>query len=249
MENQNEQGKNNNSLIILIAILCLLVLGLGSYIVYDKVLSSNNNQKNTTNTSTNTEIDSALLNNLYDILGINWEGNDGNCLNYFLSNNNYKDINYKSNPNDYSSNAQRIFSLYANHNNMRTYRFNDYNCDEECKLHYSCAECTSILKVDADKIKKIYGLDNLTLNELHGIETDYAYSSGISVGVCHYGVTHDTNSQYIDNDNIRITDKQVVTDYAWPEEEKINSTKNQIVTYDFKKDSNGNYYLNNITVK
>ena len=132
---------------------------------------------------------------------------------------------------------------------MQTNRHDDYNCNNECKLAYSCAECTSILKTEAEAIKKIYSLDNLKLNELPGIDTDYAYSTGISAGVCHYEVTHDLSSQYLDKDNIRIIDKQVVTDYAWGEESKINSTKNQTVNYDFKKNNDGNYYLNSVTVK
>ena len=41
----------------------------------------------------------------------------------------------------------------------------------------------------------------------------------------------------------------MATDYVFGEDNKINSTKNQVVTYDFKKDSDGNYYLDNVTVK
>ena len=251
-----EQEKNKNSgLVALVLVLILLVLGLGGYIVYDKVLSSNSNHTNTTDNNTNkntnnNEIDTALLNNLYDVLGINWESKySGDCLNKFLSNSNYNDNNYKDNPNDYSSNAQRVFSLYASHNNMTTYRYNDYNCNEKCKQSYSCAECTSILKTNANRIKKLYSLDNLKLDDLPGVDSDYVYSTGISVGVCHYGITHDTSGEYIDSDNIRIVDKQVVTDYVFGEDNKVNSTKNQTVTYNFKKASDGNYYLSKVSVK
>ena len=45
MENQ----KNNGGLVVLVIILCLLVLGMGGYIVYDKILSNNETPANETN--------------------------------------------------------------------------------------------------------------------------------------------------------------------------------------------------------
>ena len=243
-----EKEKNNKGLIALVIVLVVLVLGLGGYIVYDKVLSRGGKQ---TDSVDNNEIDSAILNNLYDILGMNWDSKyNGDCLSAFLSNENYKSVNTEKN--DYSSRAQRIFSLYAIHKNMYTDRRGSYICKDECELSYSCAECTSILKTEANEIKKIYGLNDLKFEELPGVDTDYAYATGISVGVCHYGVTHDVSSKYIDKNSIRIVDNQVVTDYEWPEPEageKINSTKKQTVTYDFKKGQDGNYYLSSVTVK
>lgn len=44
-----ENKKNNNGLIALVIVLCLLVLGLGGYIVYDKVLSNKTLEGNNTN--------------------------------------------------------------------------------------------------------------------------------------------------------------------------------------------------------
>lgn len=254
MENQ----KNSKGLVALLAVLvvvlgalCILfatgTISLNNKTTTNDDLNTGNNSQETTDTN---KIDSALLNSLYDTLGINWESkSSGDCLNKFLSNSNYNDVNYKDNPNDYSSNAKRVFSLYASHNYMTTYRYNDYNCGEDCKHYYTCAECTSILKTNANKIKKLYSLDNLKLDDLPGVDSDYAYSTGISVGVCHYGITHDTSSEYIDSNSIRIIDKQVVTDYVFGEDNKVNSTKNQTVTYDFKKDSDGNYYLSQVSVK
>ena len=103
---EKEKRNNNGGLIALIIVLFLLVLGLGGYIVYDKVLSSTNDKKDElSNEFTNAnEVDSALLNSLYDILGINVK--NGDCLNFFVSNNNYK------------SNSLNIFTLYASHHHI-----------------------------------------------------------------------------------------------------------------------------------
>ena len=46
-----ENKKNNNGLIALVIVLCLLVLGLGGYIVYDKVLSNKTLEGNNTNSN------------------------------------------------------------------------------------------------------------------------------------------------------------------------------------------------------
>lgn len=243
MENQ----KNSKGLVALLAVLvvvlgalCILfatgTISLNNKATTNDDLNTGNNNQETTDTN---DIDSALLNNLYNILGINL-GEDsywGDCLNYFLSSNNYK------------NNARQIFGLYAAHNRLNTNHYNDGSCNEECKKALSCGECSSISKINADKITKLYSLDNLQFNELPGFKDEYAYTNGIPAGVCHYGVTHDTSSEYIDSNSIRIVDKQVATDYVFGEDNKVNSTKNQTVTYDFKKDSDGNYYLSQVTVK
>ena len=235
-----KQEKNRINLllvfiIIILAVLCIL-FATGTFDFKNKTNRDNNQ---TSNLQPN-EIDSALLNNLYDIIGINWDGTypNGDCLNYFLSNDNYK------------SDAEKIFSLYVSHKYMSTYRYDHPSCNEECKKALSCEVCSSILKVNGDKIIKLYNFDNLKLTELPGLDMDYFYAStGTTAGVCHFGITHDSSSEYIDSNSIRITDNQVVTDYVFGEDNKINSTKNQVVTYDFKKDSDGNYYLDNVTVK
>lgn len=52
-----ESTKRNNALVIFVIILCLLVLGLSGYIIYDKLLSPNNNQsKNIDNNPANSVI-------------------------------------------------------------------------------------------------------------------------------------------------------------------------------------------------
>lgn len=229
-----EEKRNNNLVVVLLVIIILILSAI--CILFATGTISFNKEKDDIN---NKEPDSVLINELYEIVGINWNGDkfNGDCLNYYLSNNNYK------------SNAQKIFSLYAIYNKMVTNRYNEKNCNDECKMAYSCAECTSILKIDAEKILKLYNFENLKFNKLPGFDTDYAYASDIPVGVCHYDVKHDTNTKYIYENEIRITDNQVVTDYAYGEGDKVDSIKNQTVTYDFKKDNNGKYYLAEVSVE
>ena len=52
MENEKKSG-NYKGLIVLIFLLIILVLGLGGYIVYDKIISSNSNSSKTNNTINN----------------------------------------------------------------------------------------------------------------------------------------------------------------------------------------------------
>lgn len=68
-----KQVKNNNGLIVLIVILCLLVIGLGGYIVYDKVINKEkpNEQSNEKQLTTD-----ELLNKLTGEWGT---CNEGSC--------------------------------------------------------------------------------------------------------------------------------------------------------------------------
>ena len=255
------EKKNNSGILVgvLIGIIIMLLVVGGLFLtgtISLKTTTSTDNKQNTANKQTSedskneinpaknnstNEIDSALLNNLYNILGINLKEKDsklGDCLNYFLSTNNYKE------------NAERIFGIYASQNSLSTYHYNDDTCNDECKRAYSCAECSSIKKIDANKIIKLYNLDNLNLSELPGYNDEYRYLTKIPMGTCHYKVKHNNlTSQYIDNNTITITDNQQIIDYVFEEDNKVNSTKNQTVIYEFKKDNDGNYNLSNVSVK
>ena len=237
MENQkNSKGVVALLVILVVALGALCVLFATETISLSNKSNANENSNNGNNTQGNTnsnDVDSALANKLYEILGI-VDKND--CLNYFLSSDNYK------------TNAKKIFGIYASYNNLNTNHYNDGACNEECHKVLSCAECSSIKKTTANKITKLYSLDNLQFNELPGFSDEYAYTNGIPAPICHYGVTHDTIAHYSDSNSITIIDNQVVTDYSY-DHQQINSTKNQTVTYDFKKDSDGNYYLSQVSVK
>lgn len=233
MENEK---KNSGMLVgilvgLVIALLIVVCLFATGTIEFKKTETTDNKQLEDSNNIN--EIDSALANNLYEMLGI-VDGKD--CLNYFLSNNNYRD------------NAKQIFGLYALYNNLNTNHYNDDSCNEDCKKALSCGECSSIKKINADRITKLYNLNNLKFDELPGFNDEYAYTNGIPAPICHYELTHDTSIQYSSSDSIRIVDKQVVTDYSY-DHQQVNNKKNQIVNYDLKKGSDGNYYLNQVVVE
>ncbi len=250
--------KKNNGVIVLLIVIIAILLILCTLFATGKIsfsknkhidINSDNNMKK--------EIDTALLNNLYDIIGIGWdldavEGiekySTANCLNYYLSDN-----DYKKNLNEYGSNAQRIFALYIGHigGNTAFNKRNSSSCDEQCQRQLSCSDCNSVLKTTGDRVKKLYDLDDFQLTELAGFNTDYVYLSGGTqyIGICHYDIAHNLSSRYIDNDVIEIVDRQVVTDYDSEKDDEVLSTKHQDVTYTFKKDLDKNYYLSSVVVK
>lgn len=69
------ENKNNKTLIILIIVLALLVIGLGGYVIYDKLLSDNTVNENNLNNEENNQNDTNQENNLNEE-GIfsNWRG-------------------------------------------------------------------------------------------------------------------------------------------------------------------------------
>lgn len=240
-----EQEKSkNNGLIMLVVILFLLVLGLGGYIVYDKVLS--NKEEATNNAQSSNEIDSVILNNLYTIVGIlpvdQYYRNS--CLNKAIS------------TNDYKKNAYEIFSWYAYFYSMDSNHYNDEKCksDVECQKALSAAASRTITKKDAKSILTLYNFEENSTNFLRPLSSyDDEYSYATQIGdppTCRYSIEHDTDSEYLDSNTIRITDKQNITEYGFFEEsDQVKSQKEQTVTYDFKKNTEGNYYLNSVTVK
>lgn len=69
-----------------------------------------------------------------------------------------------------------------------------------------------------------------------------------ALGSCNYSIDHTIDSEYVNNIDIKIIDKQVVTEYDVLTT-KILTTKNKTVTYTFKKNNNDNYYLSSVEVK
>ena len=53
-----EEKKSNTSLYIIIVVLCLLVLGLGGYIAYDKIISNKDTDTKETNNNSNNKTES-----------------------------------------------------------------------------------------------------------------------------------------------------------------------------------------------
>ena len=163
MENQ----KNNKGVIAIAIILFLLVLGLGGYIIYDKIynsqnsnnLTSNDNkiEDSTSNLYENTEINKEILNELYRIIGVLPTEDEEilaprHCLNVAVTNTNYMGIPY----------ANDVFSWYViTYNKEADYEkykdANIYVSDGTVKVSaYHCAVCFTIEKTEAEKFKNLY---------------------------------------------------------------------------------------------
>lgn len=275
--------KNNKTTIAIISILAVLVVLLGGYIVYDKILKEEPNNQNDVGTkneeSTNKEqnnqhltenndsdnfklnnqgIEKEELNQVLDMLGLKEYNNkenhneDNDCLNYYVSNQ------------DFRNNSKEIFVWYLSVHNMGTYHEDAMiYVDKDNKIEvsvYNCADCGSTTKKNAEKI---IGLYKLTGMDKHFGEmpepykkTEYTINyfdlSGKHPLMCNIKTSHDVVAKYDNNNNIIITDIQNVTEYEEyydKIEENITSTKNQTVTYEFKKDTTGSYYLSNVEVK
>lgn len=259
-----ENKKNNKGLIIvlviiiiLLSVFCILLArGVISFNsekpnneINDEYNDSGSNLKDGNDNDQNDMIvDEEVLNSLYSIIGIlpidQHYRND--CLNVAISDNNYKE-NYKS-----------IFSWYANLMSLNTSHYDDAQCQssEECKIAYSCAACTSITKEDAREILRMYNFNNDISDFLTTLPTysnEYAYSSYTNhPGFCEFEIKHTTSSKYLNSSDIRIVDNQNVTEYKIADDhsnDNIKSSKKQIVTYDFRKDDDGEYYLYNVNVE
>lgn len=263
-----EHEKNNNglitiliSIIVILSVLCIL-FAFG--IIELKTKNSNNNRNNniveknkielndehintndySNETNKKEENNSTLINNLYNFIGINWEkSQNGDCLNYYISNHNYKEY------------AKNIISLYHdNKNNTVTLsEIERDKCDENCKSFSTANDGRVAYKNEIEKIIKFYNFPNEIYSFFtifNGLDNYYFYMTANPIGSCHYIITHNTNvTNTINNDVIRITDNQTVIDHAFGDDNKINSKKNQTVTYEFKKKSDGEYYLDNVVVQ
>lgn len=173
---------------------------------------------------------------------------DNECLNYYVSNSNFR------------NNSKEIFIWYATSHNLTTYRegaLMDVDNDGKGDISvYNCADCGSIIKSGADKIIKLYKLSGMDeyLGEMPEPykELDYTINyyelSGMHPMVCNIETSHNLDVKYGDNKKIIVTDNQNVVEYEFVDD-KVKNEKSQIVTYDFVKDSDGNYYLSNVNVK
>ena len=141
---------------------------------------------------------------------------------------------------------------------METYHYNDSKCqaDNDCLIAYSAAASRTISKEDANEIADLYNFDIKKMNFLNPLSSyDDEYSYATQVGdppSCDYSIKHNTNSKYLNSTDIRIVDQQDIIEYEFGSDKtdnNIKSTKNQTVTYDFKKNNEGNYYLDEVTVE
>ena len=282
-QEKNKNGVIALLVVIIVILLTLVVLLATGNINFQSTEVNNGSDENSKVTDNNNEIandnngnnydenkfklqndgvEEKDLNEVFDILGL-YEYyhhelyssfNTGNeCLNYYISDNNYK------------NNSKKIFAWYINLHNMgtntgQTAKIRDIDGDGKADIDAcgGAADCGSIRISDANKVIKLYGLTGLS-DELKEMPEPYRnaeylinyYSlSGMHPITCNIKTNHNVSVKYSDNKNIVITDEQTVTEYGFFEEtEQIKSQKKQSVTYDLKKDTDGNYYLNNVIVK
>lgn len=239
--------RKSTILVILVIILSLLILGLGGYIIYDKLNTTTENKENLI--INNVNLSSNDLNIILDILGLDEAKSLGNnCMNAYISDNNFK------------NNSKKIFAWYIishklDTNNGQSQIIIDTNEDgtPDVPACGGAADCGSIKKSDADKIIKLYGLINIEnqLTEMPEPYTDeyiinYFNLTNQHPISCNISTKHAMTIK--ENNNIVVvTDKQDVTEHD--EYENIKLQKKQTVTYNLKKDINDNYYLDSVNVK
>lgn len=252
-------------IIIILAVFCILLVT-GTISFKDKDVDNSNQQSgNTVTDTTDTTIDISELsikNNgvseedlktAFDILGIeksNTEIYKNNCLNVYVSDNNYKD------------NSKKIFIWYFLSHHLETNHGNelliDYDGDGKAEVSPcgGAADCGTIKKSDAEKIINLYGLTNMDdqFKDMVAPYTDeyminYYTLSGLHPITCNAYLEHDLTAEYDNENNIVIIDNQNVTEYGYlGESDQVKSKKEQTVTYKLKKNNN-DYYLDSVEVK
>ena len=164
-----ESSKNNSSLYVLVGILLVLVLILGGYIVYDKVLSSkkivtDNNVNNITERDNSSETQSNQTNEKGD----SDKQLDNNSTAQELSVRTYRFFGYNA---DSSPDMYTTLKLYSNNK----YDFYINNCEGLDKYSGNYTEN------DTDII--LTGSKEITLNKKNdGNTLDFNYSE---IGACH----------------------------------------------------------------
>ncbi len=218
---------------------------------------------NNTNSNTTTEINGLKVNNngvaendlntTFDILGIAKSSDEvykDNCLNAYISDNNYK------------SNSKKIFVWYVISHKLETNHGNEIlrDVDGDGKADVGAcggaADCGTIKKSDATKITKLYGLTNMDdqFEEMLAPYTDeyminYYNLSGLHPITCNISTRHNITAKYDNGKDIVVIDNQNVTEYGYlGESDQVKSQKDQTVTYVLKNDNN-DYYLDSVSVK
>lgn len=249
--------KKNIGLKGLVAILFLLVFGLGGYIIYDKIYNLQNNNNKTENNASilyeNTDIDKETLDELYYIIGALPTKDEEvlaprHCLNVAVTNTNYMGIPY----------ANDVFSWYViTYNKEADYeKYKDatiYVDDGNIKVSaYNCASCFTIEKTEAEKFKSLYsfGMEekfDFIKDNVENYDNIYGATQSLGSPVhCDYNVTHNIIETHVEKgtmmENIYITDKQTITKYDDFDNNIISQLTNQTVIYVFSKSVDGDSY-------
>lgn len=227
---------------IIVGIILVASLSFNFYTLYTKgndvKCRDNNNESN--NQLKDESVNKAILNVLYDIVGLpNGEINN-ECLNYYISNS------------DYNKYAKEIITYYGNGDNGSHRYFIDATNVEAANCQ-GAADCNMITKSDAKKLIELFNLNGNesdyfeTINDSTVSKNWYKYSAYHNMhGPCedNLNIKHNISSELINETNIKISDNQIIT-----YEDNGNKTITKSVEYYFKTNSVGNYHLEKVIVK
>ena len=261
-----EKQKNNGGLVVLVIILFLLLLGLGGYIIYDKLYNSKGsntattdveiNQNGTSNLYDNIELDKETLDKLYYIIGaLPEEGEETtasrHCLNAAITNSTYLG----------NLQAHDVFSWYVKaYNKAADYdKYKDaiYSIDGITTSAYHCAACLTIEKTEVEKFKQLYYFvpeEKLEFIKDTVQNYDNIYGAVHSLGSpvhCDYNVKHNITGVNIqkgtEGESIYLTDEQIVTRYDDVDSNDISQLTKQTINYGFyKKNGTDTYQLDHV---
>lgn len=240
--------KSNKGLFVIIILLIVVVLGLGGYIIYDKVLINEEKQDDLKQDEAveNNELSKNELETLYKIIGIDLSSDKQiyNGLNAVLLNQNGLISNFNK------DDKADLIKLYVHINNL-----SDNNVQEYCNQQYD-GSCVAINEEVYNEVAKKYNItDGFT--ELYNDEKNGSYE--IYNGIVIYGISgggggpiskisHNIEISYED-EQVILTDNSTFYDTEGnigvildKENEKITG---QITVYKFNK-TNGIYSLYSI---
>ena len=212
---------------VVITILCILILGLSGFIVYDKVI--NKEEKKDSNVTDNNDqytLSKEQLNELYDIAGISGIYSESSLISTFINND--------GKISDYDKDTKKNI-IY-------------FNAAQESKLKYvkgdeyaSCASgsgtCQGVSKEDYYEIAKKYNINDKFEDLYEGIYNDiglYYYGGTVD---CGSNVKQEASASYNDG-NVVIIDNYVITGNKC-----TNIDKAGILKFTFNKLEDGTYAL------
>ena len=204
-------------------------------------IKQNDNEDNGDNSTL--EVNRNSIGDVLKYLGITVsENSSGACLNIIIT-----DSNYKSNAKDivsYYSDAYFTFNNILNRPSDNIY--NSKECDN------GSFDCYIISENDAKEFYNFYKFNGKITDYFKtssNLDNEYIFMYNNTSKTCEYEIDHDT-SQTMVGSTLVITDKQKVIEYDLSNEnKKIKKTINKTVTYNIKKDSENNYYLDSVAVK
>lgn len=192
-----------------------------------------NNDEEKNNDINNIDVNETDLNEMLKIIGIKSDDYLNLWLNYYLSDENY------------SQNANLIMSAYINsyEEEIVSRPPNEVYISAECGG--GAADCHVISKKDAKRIYEKYNFTG-TIEDYFKTSTKlqdkYVFFYTRAFGPLEYDINHNITSKYTNSTDVMITDEQEIINI------NSNAKENKTVTYLFKKNTEGNYYLDNVKI-